>query len=156
MEVWAAEDGRCEACGRAMDKSCAEFARVDDSRRDFTASNLHLLCVDCKQRKPDILDHLAVATTPAKEMASRLGVSVRQAAQWLGKNMRRHGVIVWVARNKSIRKYWLPGVGTFRIVERPGKATLIEESIWLNKKPNVRIKPQERTRGLPRPDRSRK
>jgi len=156
MEVWAAEDGRCEACGRPMDRYCTRLARLDDSRRDFTADNLQLLCIDCKDCRPDLLEHLAVASAPAKEVAARLGVSVKEAAQWLGKNMRRYGVIVAIAKRGSIRHYWLPGVGTFRVLARPGKPTLIEKSTWLNKEANLKAKPQERTRGLPPPDRSRK
>ncbi len=30
--VWEAEDGRCEACTRPMDKRCARVTRVDDTR----------------------------------------------------------------------------------------------------------------------------
>ena len=49
LAVWEAEDGRCEACGRPMDRTWAKVARVDETR-ERTAENLHLLCVDCKAR----------------------------------------------------------------------------------------------------------
>ena len=32
LAVWEAEDGRCEACTRPMDKRWAKAARLDDSQ----------------------------------------------------------------------------------------------------------------------------
>jgi hypothetical protein len=54
LTVWAAEDGRCEACGRAMDKRWARVARLDDSQ-SWTPENLQLFCLDCKAHRPDPL-----------------------------------------------------------------------------------------------------
>src|SRR5215211_1721843 len=71
--VWAAEDGRCEACTRPMDRRCAAFGRIDDRRPDRTAENLHLLCVDCKARRPDVLARLVLGGDVAARITEGLG-----------------------------------------------------------------------------------
>ena len=48
LAIWEAEDGRCEACGRPMDRACARTGR--DKRGDQ-----RLVCPDCKERRPDPL-----------------------------------------------------------------------------------------------------
>ena len=63
VAVWTAEDGRCEACRRPIDRRFARFTRVDRSRSDWSADNLHLLCIDCDKRRPDLLARIDVVLT---------------------------------------------------------------------------------------------
>ena len=128
--VWAAEDGRCEACTRPMDRRCAAFGRIDDRRPDRTAENLHLLCVDCKARRPDVLARLVLGGDVAARFTGQLPPEqVEQASRWL------------------------PGVGRFRVALPPvGTATVVAVE-WLAATPQLKVRPQARTRGLPRPDR---
>src|SRR5919107_4250184 len=108
--VWAAEDGRCEACTRPMDRRCAAFGRIDDRRPDRSADNLHLLCVDCKARRPDMLARLALGDAVAARLAGGLPPEqAEQAGRWLRASLRRHGVLVWVGR--GARRYLVPRGG---------------------------------------------
>jgi hypothetical protein len=68
LAVWEAEDGRCEACGRPMDKSCARTGR--DKRGDQ-----RLVCIDCKERRPDPLAAVIVGPKTAGQLAEALGYS---------------------------------------------------------------------------------
>ena len=151
-EVWWAEDGRCEACKRPMDKRWAKVARVDDRRPERTADNLHLLCVDCKARRPDVLARLVLGDAVAERVMGQLGPEqAQQASRWLCASLRRYGVLVWVGR--EARTYWLPGVGTFRVELQPDGTAAVVAADRLAETPQLKVKPQERTRGLPRPDR---
>jgi len=153
LAVWQAEDGRCEACGRPMDRHWAKVARVDDAL-PRTADNLHLLCADCKARRPDqlktrklVLGEAVAGWVLGQLPAEQLG----GATQWVAGQLQRYGVIVRLA--KDGRSYWLPGVGTFHL-QFPDETTAVVERVdHLAEQREVRTKPQERTRGLPRPDR---
>ena len=149
--VWAAEDGRCEACKRPMDKRCARVTRVDDTNPDRTAANLHLVCVDCKARRPDLLVHLTLAEDVLQHIAGHLGPDqAAQATRWLLAALRKHGVLIKVW--KDARIYWLPGIGYFRVtVPEDGPAVVTVDK--LAGTGTLRPKPQARTRGLPPPDR---
>ena len=151
LAVWEAEDGRCEACGRPMDRTWAKFARVDDTRAR-TAENLHLLCVDCKARRPDVLRQLVLSEAVAAQVVGQLGPEqTEQATRWLRTVLRRYGVLVWVGRDA--RAYWLPGIGTFRVeLHADGTAAVVGVD-RLVAQPELKVRPQARTRGLPRPDR---
>jgi len=135
-----------------MDRRCAAFGRIDDRRPDRTAENLHLLCVDCKARRPDVLARLVLGGDVAARFTGQLPPEqVEQASRWLRASLRRHGVLVWVGR--EARSYWLPGVGRFRVALPPvGTATVVAVE-WLAATPQLKVRPQARTRGLPRPDR---
>src|ERR671914_397019 len=90
--VWEAEDGRCEACARPMDRRCAAVARIDDTRPDRSAENLHLLCVDCKARRPDMLARLVLGGDVAARFTGQLPPEqAEQASRWLRASLRRHG-----------------------------------------------------------------
>ena len=152
LAVWAAEDGRCEACSRPMDRRCAAFARIDDARPERTADNLHLLCVDCKARRPDVLGRLVLGGDVATRVMGQLApAEAEQASRWLRATLRRHGVLVWVGRYE--RSYWLPGIGRFRVEVQPDGSAAVIAVEWLTATPQLKVKPQERTRRLPRPDR---
>ncbi len=153
LAVWEAEDGRCEACGRPMDRSCTRFTRLDHTRADWSADNLQLLCVDCDRRRPDLLTHLVLAGEVAERVVGGLGPEqAEQATRWLRAALRKHGVLVW-ARAQA-RAYWLPGIATFRVVaQADGTAAAVVAVTRLAPQPQLKLKPQARTRGLPRPDR---
>ncbi len=72
LAVWEAEDGRCEACKRPMDKRLARVAGIDD-HGPHSFENLQLLCVDCKARPPDPLARLSVSEPNAKQIVGRPG-----------------------------------------------------------------------------------
>ena len=152
LAVWEAEDGRCEACGRPMDRKWAKFARVDDTRAERTAENLHLLCVDCKARRPDVLSRLVLSESVAAQVVGQLGPEqTEQATRWLRTVLRRYGVLVWVGRDA--RAYWLPGIGTFRVEFQADGTAAVVGVDRLVAQPELKVRPQARTRGLPRPDR---
>ena len=151
LAVWEAESGRCEACGRAMDRRCARVARVDDARPDWTAGNLHLVCPDCKDRRPDPLaGPLTVAPELAAALTTALGVPGldADAAEWLCIMLRRHAVLLM----PGPRKYWLPGLGTFVLAVGPYGGGRLRGELY-GPEAVLRVRPQARTRGLPRPDR---
>lgn len=149
LEVWSAEDGRCEACGRPLHLCCARFARVNHLSRDFTAPNLHLLCPDCKLRSPDPLP-LARPSSIARQHLAALHPSLTpaDASAWLVHALCRHGVLL--RESPWLRSYLLPGVGAFHLRLRPDGPPLLLPVRWSHSA-TIRIRPQARTRGLPRP-----
>ena len=151
LAVWEAESGRCEACGRAMDRCCARVARVDDARPDWTAGNLHLLCPDCKGRWPDPLaGPLDLAADLASALTAAPGVRGlgADAAEWLRTMLRRHGVLLMLGP----RRYWLPGIGMFLLTAGVNGGVRLRGELR-GPEAILRTRPQARTRGLPRPDR---
>ena len=66
LAVWEAEDGRCEACGRPMDKTCARTGRDKRGER-------RLVCPDCKTQQPDPLATAIVSPKTAAQLAPALG-----------------------------------------------------------------------------------
>ncbi len=152
LAVWAAEDGRCEACARPMDRRWARVGRVDDRCPDYTVENLHLLCVDCKSRRQDPLVRLTLGGEVAARVLGQMGADeAEQASRWLVTSLRRYGVLVWVGR--EARSYWLPGIGKFRVELQPDGTATVTTVAWLTAAPQLKVQPQARTRGLPRPDR---
>jgi hypothetical protein len=155
LAVWTAEDGRCEACTRPMDKRWAKVARLDDTQ-GYAVDNLQLLCVDCKAYRPDPLKHCQFSlggAVAARVLGQLLPEQVEPATRLLAGQLKRYGVILGVGR--SDRRYWLPGVGTFHL-QFPDDGTAVVDGVeHLAAQPTVRVKPQACTRGLPRPDRSK-
>jgi hypothetical protein len=143
LAVWEAEDGRCEACGRPMDKTCAQIGR--DRRGDR-----RLVCPDCKDHRPDPLAAAIVGPKTAGQLAEALDTTVEVASAWLAAGLRAAGVLLRLQEGQ--RLYWLPGVGTFALyLDRPGRPPLIGGPLGpLRHKLEIRIQPQARTRGLPR------
>ena len=145
VAVWEAEDGRCEACGRPMDRTLARTGR--DRRGDQ-----RLVCPDCKERRPDPLAAAMVGPKTAGQVAEALGTTPEEASIWLTVGLRAHGVLLRL-QDSGGRVYWLPGVGHFPLVlERgPERPPLIGGPLSkLAPHPEIRIKPPARTRGLPR------
>ena len=58
--IWQAEDGRCESCGRPMDRRCAQASRRDPLG-GWAPDNLAVLCCDCESRQAGRLRNIAVA-----------------------------------------------------------------------------------------------
>src|SRR6185437_8378388 len=101
LAAWEAEDGRCEACGRAMDRTCARTGR--DSRGEH-----RLVCPDCKERKPDPLVAAVVEPGTAVQLAGELGMTREAASAWLAAGLFAHGVLLHLQADHRV--YWLPGV----------------------------------------------
>jgi hypothetical protein len=153
LAVWEAEDGRCEACKRPMDKRWARVARIDP-HGEATVDNLQLLCVDCKARRIDPLwsSRLVLGGEVADRVLGALAPEqVAPATRWLSGQLQRYGVLL--KGGKRVRFYWLPGVATFEVdFDEVGIGRVVKAE-KLSPTPQVRMKPQARTRGLPRPDR---
>jgi hypothetical protein len=142
--VWFSEDGRCEACGRPMDKATARFIRHDWRRDDYRPDNLRLLCIDCKERWPAPFDLGVEFSDKVKES---LGGDIESLARRLEKALAAHGVIITVFPGRRV--WWLPGIGMFRIEHRPFQPARILRMWRIEKPGQLRIQPQARTRGLP-------
>jgi hypothetical protein len=127
-----------------MDKTCAQVGR--DKRGDR-----RLVCPDCKNQRPDPLATASVATKTAEHVAAVRGTSLEAAATWLADGLRTYGVLVRFQEDRRI--YWLPGVGSFPLFlnRRPDRPSIIGGPFGtLRPHPEIRSKPQARTRGLPR------
>ncbi len=147
IAVWKAEDGRCEICKRAMNRDMASFSRVDAQKNDWSADNLHLLCVDCQAGRPDLLTHVIIWEKVVKELAPRIDLSEEETAEFLPDILFRHGVLL--RNQKWDREYWIPGIGVFCVTK--WKEATVTETIKIYKEPRVKSKPQATTRGLPKP-----
>lgn len=151
--VWAAEDGRCDACHRALDRRVARVARVDAAQPSFAPDHRHVRCPDGKARGPDPLRQLQLADDLAALLAERLGTTMPAAADWLAAALA--AVAVLVATFPGYRRSWLPGVGTFLVHgpadERPAIVQAALGTLAAN--PQVRHQPQARSRRLPTPQR---
>ena len=143
LAVWEAEDGRCEACARPMDKTCAQVGRDKHGER-------RLVCPDCKTTRPDPLAAAVVGPKTAAQLAAALGTTLEAAGAWLATGLRSAGVLLRLQEGR--RTYWLPGVGHFALyLDRPGRPPVIGGPLGpLHRELAIRSKPQARTRGLPR------
>src|SRR5919199_5508836 len=81
LAVWEAEDGRCEACGRPMDKTCARVGRDTRGER-------RLVCPDCKTQQPDPLAVAVVGPKTAARLTEALGTTLEAASAWLVEGLR--------------------------------------------------------------------
>jgi len=145
VAVWEAEDGRCEACTRAMDRTCARVATVPPS------SVPRLLCPDCTNHRPDPLTTAVVGPLTAQALAGTLATTVEASAAWLVAGLRTYGVLLRLDGRRRRRRYWLPGVGAFTLFQAPASPPVVGGPLGkLRPHPTIRVKPQARTRGLPR------
>jgi hypothetical protein len=141
-KVYQAEDGRCEFCKRPMDQKVARFRRVDPSKKDFTADNLHLVCIDCKEGRQDLLNSLQVLPEVVEEIHEKTGMPKETIPSIMQSLLTQFGVITRLQRQG--RQYWLPGIGVF-LVKRNGELSKV---IKLYPNPELKIAEQKRTRGL--------
>jgi hypothetical protein len=97
---------------------------------------------------PDPLAAAAVGPKTAARLADTLGTTPKAASAWLAEGLRATGVLVRVQAGRRI--YWLPGVGIFPLVStrRAGGPPIIGGPIKLMPQPEIRSRPQARTRGL--------
>ena len=99
-----------------------------------------------------MLRQLVLSEAAAAQVVGRLGPEpAEQATRWLRTVLRRYGVLVWVARDA--RAYWLSGIGTFRVELHADGTAAVVSLDRLAAQPELKVRPQARTRGLPRPDR---
>lgn len=153
--IWEAEDGRCEACKRPMACPCARMLPItpDLPESEWVAENLHLVCHDCLYRRPDYLSKLVMSPTMREKLVKRVGEDRAEAlGALLLKALQQYGVLL--TSQKEWRAYWLPGIGHFKVewggFGKPSEVVLQH----MYPVPELRVKPQARTRGLPKPDRS--
>jgi hypothetical protein len=154
LAVWEAEDGRCEVCKRPMDKRVARWLPRDPERIENHPDSIHLACVDCFRRQPDFLMAvIKVKGSILEKLKQRMNTPPENLEEWLGQALRDYGVVI--TGGKESRQYWLPRIGSFtlRAVEEQGSPFPVREvfKAKLYQEGQLNIKPQERTRGLPRP-----
>src|SRR2546427_5737414 len=95
VAVWEAEDGRCEACTRAMGRTCARVATVPPS------SVPRLLWPDCTNHRPDPLTTAVVGPQTAQALAGALATTVEASAAWLVAGLRPYGVLRRLAGRRA-------------------------------------------------------
>lgn len=151
--IWAAEDGRCEICGRPMDRRVARVVLRDPSTQTVEAQDLNawaLVCVFCYGDWTHPFETMRIGRDVAELVAHGLGTDLPTAAQWLRTMLSQYGVIVDV-QSKGVQ-IWLPGIGRGWVRARATAAPILRQwhpdphTSW-----TVRRQPQARTRGLPRP-----
>jgi hypothetical protein len=94
-----------------MDRSCARVGR--DKRGEQ-----RLVCIDCKDRRPDPLAAAIVGPKTARQLADALGMTPEATSAWLKAGLRAHAVLLRL--RDGGRVYWLPGVGHFPLVLERG------------------------------------
>lgn len=155
LAVWEAEDGRCEICKRAMDKKAASWLPRDPERIENHPDSIHLACVDCARKQPDFLAAMIkVDVRILEKLKRKMSAPPKDLENWFGQALRDYGVVI--TRGKEFRTYWLPRIGSFILrkvedQESPFPVREIYKAKYINKEGQLCIKPQERTRGLPRP-----
>jgi hypothetical protein len=84
-----------------------------------------------------------------RELAEKLNRDPEELHGWILENLRLHGILTKVD-GKFHRVYFLPSIGIFSLIrERTSPHTL--NALYLIKQPELKIEPQKRTRGLPKP-----
>lgn len=150
LAVWEAEDGRCELCGRPMDRRVATVTPRRAEPGDL--DDWVLLCPFCHQGSRPPFKDLKVDKVVASLFSTGLGVPKPQAASWLRGALDRYGVITQIDRNGV--EVWLPGIGRGWVRPRTDAPPLLRQwhcpgdTRW-----EVTVKDQSRTRGLPAPAR---
>lgn len=152
LAIWQAEDGRCEVCKRAMDKRFARWLPVEKGKIEDHPDALHLACIDCSRNQPEYLrTFIQVDKSVMKKIEQK--TEYDNELEFVN-DFREYAVIV--GKNKEFRTYWLPGIGSFLIKTLdekenglPVREVFQARSIKVNGQ--LKIKPQERTRGFKRP-----
>ncbi len=142
--IWEAEDGRCEACGRPMDRGIAQVVLRNGAGPD--TSPVALVCPLCMRGLASPFETARVDKSTAEALAMILEKDKAAAAQWVRTNLQAYGVLFTASRDRL--DVWLPGVGTFKITRRPDKLpimTILKQHVIT---PGIiTIKAQSRTRG---------
>jgi hypothetical protein len=138
-EVHAAEDGRCEGCGRAMDKNIAHIRRIDPLIFN-EMNNYALVCLDCMRNQPDVLEDATFAETAIDRYREiRGGIALDQAMRELNA-IKKSLVLFEVSGGR--RKYWLPSLGLFSFHQ--GELSI--NHVYKNATPVLEQRPQQRSR----------
>jgi hypothetical protein len=151
LDVWQAEDGRCEVhgCGRPMDRRVATARLVGKFWR--------LVCPCCAYGwepfrlgiegiSPKARARLFPGEPPEPDV-ERASLSLLSAA------LSRYGVVTSVSGKRqppNVFGFWLPGIGGFAIAAHRRKPAALCWASQPHAEATLRRKPQARTRGLPR------
>ena len=145
-EVWAAEDGRCEACGRAMNRTVARLKRRQTS--DFALDKWALVCPFCQGGWKAPFGEVKVDRQVAEVLSEGLSLEKPKAAAWLRQMLANYGVIIGT-RPDAIQ-VWLPSVGRGWIRARATAPPVIRKfEVYPTTNWTVHVQEQARTRGLP-------
>lgn len=137
-EIHAAEDGRCENCGRAMDKRSVQIRRIDPSIFN-ELSNYVLLCPDCMVNQPDVLEDAKFTEIAIEHYREIRGISLDQAIREL--DIIKSNLVLLLVKGGR-RKYWLPSLGIFTF----NQGELSIGHFYKNVNPSFEKKPQQRSR----------
>jgi hypothetical protein len=138
LALHQAEDGRCEKCGRPMDKQAVCVQRKDESVfNDF--NNYVLLCPDCDNGKPDVLNQATFAEETIIRYQEARNITFEEAQEEL---LSTKNNLVLINFIKGNRHYWAPKLGIFILVDNVLKLVQLENDPM----PVIERKPQARSR----------
>lgn len=138
-ELHYAEDGRCEKCGRPMDKNVVMVRRKDETVfNDF--NNYILLCPDCDMGRPDRLQSASFAKKTIVQYQEARKISFEDALQEL--LVTKDHLVLLNVLDKHKRFYWAPKLGKFLL----NKNILYLVQLYDSPAPVLERKPQVRSR----------
>lgn len=149
MALWAAEDGRCEVCGRPMDRRVAQAILRDPDGPATSDDAWALACPFCAEGTVTPFADTIVPPAIAERLSEGLHLTSEEAVLWLRAQLDRYGVILRVARHAV--EVWLPGIGSGWLYRHRGHSLLRIWRILPGTAWRVIERPQIRTRGLPPP-----
>lgn len=138
FKVHKAEDGRCEECGRPMDKKAAYIKPLDETIIN-KFRNYALLCPDCFEGAADPLEEALISEVAITAYQIKRGNTFEEAKNEL-LITRKNLVLLQVKEN--VREYWAPRLGIFFLIDGVLYLKQVEESPV----PVLERKPQERSR----------
>ena len=140
-ELHFAEDGRCEICGRPMDKQAVRVQRKDKTIfNDF--NNYILLCPDCDEGRPDRLHAASFTKNTVVKYQEARNISFEDAQKELLAT--KNNLVLLKVKDKYKRFYWGPKLGIFILNSRTNTLRLFK--INRSPAPVLEIRPQKRSR----------
>lgn len=109
-KVHEAEDGRCEECGRGMDKKVARVKRIDMTIFN-DLNNYALLCPDCNKGRPDLLENAIFEEKTIKLYQDARNISLPEAQHELLTT--KNNLVIIKEYGSRTRYYWAVGLGVF-------------------------------------------
>lgn len=106
------EDGRCERCGRGMDKKAASLLRIN-TNIFHDLNNYTLLCPDCMLGQPDKLLTAEYTESTILKYQEVRNISLPEALDELKKI--KNNLVLLIGRNNR-RLYWFNNLGLFSLV----------------------------------------
>lgn len=138
-ELHYAEDGRCEKCGRPMDKQAVMVQRKDETVfNDF--NNYVLVCPDCNQGKPDRLIKATFHESAIVAYQEARNISLEQAKEELDSS--KNNFVLLLPKKKKDWVYWGPRIGQFRLIKNQLFAIVLDKA----PEPCLERRPQARSR----------